>query len=138
MFIEHLNLVVTNLENSLQFYQSAFPDWTVRGGGRDEWHGKARQWLHFGDDQQYLALSDHGEGANRDLSGHTPGLAHFAFVVNHLEGVIQRLGSAGFTPSHFGNPTDYRRNVYFIDPDGFEVEFVQYDSDLIAQRNDYQ
>ena len=33
MFIEHLNLVVTNLDNSLRFYGAAFPDWKVRGGG---------------------------------------------------------------------------------------------------------
>lgn len=137
MFIEHLNLVVTDLNNSLKFYQAAFPDWKVRGGGSDEWYGKARQWLHFGDDNQYLALSDHGEGNNRDLKGDTPGLAHFAFVVNNLEALQQRLLDAGFTPSHFGNPTQHRQNVYFIDPDGFEVEFLQYHSDIMAERNDY-
>ncbi|BDX08467.1 VOC family protein [Planctobacterium marinum] len=137
MFIEHVNLVVKNLDNSLRFYGSAFPDWKVRGGGHDKWHGKARQWLHFGDEHQYLAFSDHGEGENRDLSGHTPGLAHFAFAVSNLEAVRQRLQAVGFEPSKLGSDTPFRSNLYFIDPDGFEVEFVQYHSDIVAQRNDY-
>lgn len=45
--LEHVNLVVTDLERSLHFYQAAFPHWKVRGGGESSWYGKARKWLHF-------------------------------------------------------------------------------------------
>jgi hypothetical protein len=44
---------------------------------------------------------------------------------------------AGFAIAKAGDPTPYRNNVYFVDSDGFEVEFVQYLSDLVELRNVY-
>ncbi|MHA7880276.1 MAG: VOC family protein [Saccharospirillum sp.] len=135
MHLEHVNLVVNDIARSLTFYRAAFPHWRVRTEGDGQWHGKPRHWLHFGDDHHYIALSDNGEGDNRDLSGHQVGLAHFAYVTRNLDAVIERLESAGFEVSNHGSEDPFRRNVYFIDPDGFEVEFVQYLSDLPAERN---
>ncbi len=54
MRLEHLNLVVNDLDESLVFYKAAFPHWRVRGGGESVWHGTPRKWLHFGDDYHYL------------------------------------------------------------------------------------
>lgn len=133
--IEHINLVVADLDAALKFYQAAFPHWQVRAKGRSQWSGKTRNWLHFGDDYQYIALNDNGVDDNRDLTGHQVGLAHFAFVTNNLEQVIQRLAQAGFPVAKQGSTDLYRKNVYFLDADGFEVEFVQYLSDLPAERN---
>jgi len=133
--LEHLNLVVSDIPAMLKFYQAVFPHWKIRDQGQGEWHGKARNWLHFGDDYQYLALSDHGEDENRDLTGHQVGLAHLAYATDDIDGVIQRLEDAGFAIINNGDTQPYRRNVYFIDPSGFEVEFVQYLSDNPALRN---
>ena len=36
---------------------------------------------------------------------------------------------------HPGPDEPHRRNVYFVDPDGMDVEFVEYLSDLPAERN---
>jgi hypothetical protein len=33
------------------------------------------------------------------------------------------------------NEEAFRKNVYFVDPSGFEVEFVEYLSDLPEERN---
>ena len=145
MFIEHLNLVVRNLDNSLRFYRAAFPDWKIRGGGESDWYGKSRNWLHFGDERQYLALADNGDGEGRDLTGHSPGMAHFAFAVTNITQMRERLESAGFLPSNLGSFAEadvevselHRKNIYFKDPDGFEVEFVQYTTDIMAERNQY-
>jgi catechol 2,3-dioxygenase-like lactoylglutathione lyase family enzyme len=137
MYLEHVNLVVKDIPTSLTFYQAAFPEWQIRGGGESDWFGKPRTWLHFGNHLQYIALSDHGEGSNRELKGHQVGFAHFAYVVNNLAAVINRLHIAGFEVAKPGSPTAHRDNVYFVDPDGFEVEFVQYHSDLVEQRNQY-
>ena len=93
--LEHANLVVAAIEPTLDFILTAIPEWQVRGQGRMEWHGKPRRWLHVGDDDYYLTLNDDGEGANRDLTGHTSGLAHLAFVVDDLNGVIERLEAKG-------------------------------------------
>lgn len=133
--LEHLNLVIKDLNTSLAFYQAAFPHWGIRDKGHGEWYGKPRTWVHFGDAYQYLALNEFGEGENRDLTGHQVGLAHFAFVTNNIDAVITRLEKAGFNIDSPGAKNRHRRNVYFIDPDGFEVEFVQYLSDLPSERN---
>ncbi len=133
--IEHINLVVSNIEEMLKFYQAAFPHWGIRSEGESQWHGKARSWLHFGDDYQYLALSDNGVDKNRDLSGHQIGLAHFAFSVTNLSALINRLDDAGFDVDKIGADNPFRKNIYFIDPAGYEVEFIEYLSDIPSERN---
>ena len=135
--LEHLNLVVSDIKQTLTFYQAAFPHWTVRGGGASKWYGKPRHWIHFGDEYQYLAFNDSGVGKNRDLTGVQLGLSHFAFVTSDIKGVINRLAQAGFTIDKDGAEEEHRSNVYFIDPDGYEVEFVQYHSDIPEERNHY-
>jgi len=135
--LEHLNLVVRDIEESLKFYRAAFPHWRLRGGDKTEWYGKPRNWIHFGDDYNYLSLSDTGEGKNRDLTGHTVGLAHIGFVTENLAALIKRLAHAGFEVDK-GGESQFRNNAYFIDPDGYEVEFVEYLTDLPAERNGYE
>ena len=135
--LEHINLVVRDIKETLAFYQAAFPHWSIRGGGQSKWYGKPRNWVHFGDDFQYLAFNDLGVGDNRDLTSHQVGLAHFAFVTNDLKGLIDRLTQVGFNIDNQGAEDKYRDNVYFVDPNGYEVEFVQYRSDLPSQRNRY-
>lgn len=133
--IEHVNLVVGDIDKALRFYRAAFPHWRVRAKGSDEWYGRPRRWLHFGDDYSYICLNDNGEGDNRNLAGHRRGLAHFAFAVQNLDALLRRLADAGFEPSHSGPPHPHRKNMYFIDADNFEIEFVEYQSDLPQQRN---
>ncbi len=135
--LEHVNLVVEDIPKTLHFYQTAFPHWQVRGGGEGSWHGKPRDWVHFGDDYQYLTFNNDGVGENRDLTGHQIGLAHFAFVTDNLDAIIERLDTAGYTIDKDGAEDDFRRNVYYIDPNGYEVEFVQYLSDIPSERNRY-
>ncbi len=135
MRLEHLNLVVKDISEALAFYKAAFPHWRIRSRGQAEWYGIERNWVHFGDDEQYLTFNDDGSGENRDLSGHQTGLAHFAYVTDNLKAVMDRLEAAGFKIAKSGADNRFRKNVYFIDPDGFEVEFVEYLSDLPTERN---
>ncbi|WNC71722.1 VOC family protein [Thalassotalea psychrophila] len=137
LYLEHLNLVVQDIPSTLNFYQAAFPHWQVRGGGEALWYGKPRNWLHFGDEYQYLTFNDDGVGANRDLSGHQVGLAHFAFVTSNLSTLIERLAKAGFEIAKDGADSVHRNNVYFVDPSGYEVEFVEYLTDIPKERNCY-
>jgi catechol 2,3-dioxygenase-like lactoylglutathione lyase family enzyme len=135
LHIEHINLVVNDIPETLTFYQAAFPHWYVRAEGIAKWSGVDRNWLHFGDDYQYLTFNDDGIEENRDLAGHQVGLAHFAFVTNNLSAMKDRLAKAGFEVHKQGAENPYRDNLYFLDPNGFEVEFVEYSSDLPEQRN---
>ena len=133
--LEHINLVVADIAASLTFYKAAFPEWAVRDFGEGEWSGKAREWLHFGDDTTYISFNNNAQSVARDLTGHQAGLAHFAFEISSLKALQQRLLDAGFDHRVRGDDNPYRHNIYYIDPDGNEVEFVQYFSDLNAQRN---
>jgi catechol 2,3-dioxygenase-like lactoylglutathione lyase family enzyme len=137
--IEHINMVVSSIKTSLHFYQSAFPHWFIRDEGDDTWFGKDRHWLHLGDDYQYLAmsefLSDDQQDGNRDLTSNQVGLAHFAFSLDNIKAVMSRLADAGYHPAKDGSVNPFRENIYYIDPSGFEVEFVQYFSDEPSQRN---
>jgi len=137
LYLEHLNLVVKDIPQALTFYQAAFPHWRIRGEGQSTWYGKPRRWLHFGDDKIYLALSDHGESDIRDNRAFQVGLSHFAFVTDELAQITQRLQAAGFAGEQGDGTLGIRNNTYFIDSDGYEVEFVEYLTAVIAQRNDY-
>ena len=136
--LEHLNLVVKDMNETLKFYQAVFPHWKIRGGGKSDWYGHPRNWLHFGDDYTYLSLNDSGTGENRKLKEYQVGLAHFAFVSSDLDGVIQRLNDINVLPSVAYDKNENRGSVYFEDPNGYEVEFVEYLSDIPSKRNVYE
>lgn len=133
--LEHINIVVKNMQETLAFYRAAFPHWWVREQGNSDWYGVNRNWLHFGDDYSYLTLNDNGQRQNRDLTSNDIGLAHIGFEVSNLQDVKSRMQLAGFKPSHFGAVNPHRINIYYIDPNGYEVEFVEYNSDIPQQRN---
>jgi len=137
MRIEHVNLVVTEIEPTMAFLNIAFPHWGIRGKGQSDWYGKPRTWLHFGEDDFYVALSDNGEGEYRDLKGHKPGLAHIGFVIDDMDGLMARYHAQGIEPSVGPTIGSSRMNVYYIDPAGFEFEFTQYLSDIPAERHNY-
>lgn len=75
-----------------------------------------------------------GGRGNCDLSGNQVGLAHFAYVTNNLNAVIARLKHAGFAISKEGAVNPFRKKFYYIHPAGFEVEFVEYMSDVPSER----
>ena len=135
--LEHANLVVKDIGATLDFIQTAFPDWQVRGKGTNEWYGRARNWLHVGTEDYYLTLNDGAEGDIRNLSGHAPGLAHLGFSVDDADAIVARLEAKGFPirVKETGHP--FRKTYYFIDPAGFEFEFMQYLSEKNEERNQY-
>ncbi|WP_435806738.1 VOC family protein [Shewanella psychromarinicola] len=137
MRLEYLNLVVHDLDETLVFYQAAFPHWRVRGGGESIWHGTPRKWLHFGDDFHYLSFNDSGTGEVRDLKSNALGLAHFAYAVDNIDALVARLALVGFEVAIMGRHDPFYKSRYFIDPNRFEVEFVEYSTDIPSERNQY-
>ncbi|MDM7862270.1 VOC family protein [Alteromonas sp. ASW11-36] len=135
MRLEHINMVVSDMDETLRFYSAAFPHWIIRMRGMANWYGVQRQWLHFGDDYNYLTFNDSGKSTPRDLHSNDLGIAHLGFEINNLAALRERMAVVGFTPSHTGAEHPHRRNTYYIDPNGVEVEFVEYLSDIPAQRN---
>ncbi|MHC5109916.1 MAG: VOC family protein [Planctomycetota bacterium] len=122
MFLEHVNLSVSHLERSIEFYSRVF-DWSVRWQGETSSGAPA---AHVGNEKNYVALFE----ATRP--GHSPrdyadvGLNHFGFVVEDLDAIRRRLEAAGYPP-HAEMDYEPGRRIYFMDPDGIEVEIVQYE-----------
>jgi catechol 2,3-dioxygenase-like lactoylglutathione lyase family enzyme len=124
MFLEHVNLTVADLDRSIAFYGELL-GLSVRW--RREASGHERAAAHVGDDRQYIAMFQAAPGSAGVRSDYeSPGLNHFGFVVPDLDAARERLIALGATPHH---EADYEpgRRLYFLDPDGVEVELVEYD-----------
>ena len=135
--LEHVNLTVTDLPATLRFIHLAMPAWRVRGSGQMDWFGKTIDWCHVGDDHSYLALQSGGETEPLTWQSHHTGAKHIGLVVADLSEVLQRLDSAGFALDHWGGKNAARRSAYVLAPGALQFEFVQYDSESVALRNDY-
>ena len=137
MRLEHANLVVKEIQPTLDFLQAAFPEWQLRGSGQGEWGEITRRWVHVGNDEYYITLNDNAEGDIREIGGIQPGLAHLGFVVDDLEKLVERLWQQGYAINILGMQHPYRKTVYYTDPAGFQFEFLEYKSDQPDQRNLY-
>lgn len=116
--IDHLNLSVSHLERSIDFYGSVFGFEVREDHRRDE-----QPWAILGTQgRAYLALYENRQMQRADNRS----IHHWGFVVGRLEPVIERI-------ARFGVPVEgariYRwrrsRSAYVRDPDGHEIELVE-------------
>jgi|SRR5579871_3328860 catechol 2,3-dioxygenase-like lactoylglutathione lyase family enzyme len=134
--LEHANLCVRDIDGMVRFLQTAFPEFRVRGRGVSP---QGVRWLHVGTDETYIALSE----SRRELAQHwvpyegLPGVNHLAYEVDDVEALRKRMISAGYRDSTPPNSHPHRTRQYFYDPEGNDWEFVQYFSQIPAERNDY-
>jgi catechol 2,3-dioxygenase-like lactoylglutathione lyase family enzyme len=121
MYLEHVNLTVADLDRSVAFYCDllAVP---LRWKGAIE---EDRLGAHVGDDRCYVALFQAAAPGAVDADYGRPGLNHFGFVVDDLDEARRRAERLGATV-HRQADYDPGRRIYFLDPDGHEVELVQY------------
>jgi catechol 2,3-dioxygenase-like lactoylglutathione lyase family enzyme len=134
--LDHANLSVRDLDGTIRFLKTAFPEFRIRGQGTT-WAGT--RWVHVGTHEVYLALSEAtAETAERfePYSG-KPGTNHLGFEVDDAEAVRARLVAAGYEDSTVPNAHPHRRRVYCRDAEGNDWEFVQYLSADPAERHDY-
>ncbi len=135
VYLEHANITVNDLDDAIRFFQTAFPNFKVRGGGIFE----GRKWVHLGDDDTYLALNQ----AMAEGEEHPPldyqriGINHLGFVVEDVEALAERLFAAGYKRDYPKQVQQFRIRDYFADKDGNQYEFVQYLSELVEERNTY-
>ncbi len=134
--LEHANLIVRDIDATIRFLQTAFPEFRIRHDGIDT---RGARWVHIGTDETYIALmAATKEPVERwtPYAG-TPGTNHLAYVVDDVDAIRERLSAAGYRNSTPPNNHPYRTRVYFYDPDGNDWEFVQYLTDDPALRHDY-
>lgn len=123
MFIEHVNLTVSNLDHSIDFYTRIF-------GFHVRWKGTTsddRPAVHIGTDRYYLALFEATKSDSYEPDYLAVGPNHFGLVVDDLDGLRGRLTEFGIS-SHLEADYDPGRRLYFYDPDGIEIELVEYQS----------
>ena len=121
MSLEHVNLTDSDLDHSIAFYCDLL-DLHVRWKGPIDGE---RLGAHVGDEQCYLALFQAAAGGAVDHDYSRPGINHFGLVVDNLDEARRRLDQLGATVHR---EADYEpgRRIYFLDPDGHEVELVEY------------
>ncbi len=134
--LDHANIVVRDIDSTISFLQAAFPDFQVRR----EWSDEGRRCLHIGNDDTYIALNESTVEPMEKWQPYTgkPGVNHLGFEVDDVEALRKRLVAAGFPDTTYPNNHPHRKRVYFNDAEGNDWEFVQYLSDVTAERNDYE
>jgi len=135
--LEHANISVKDIDGMIRFLQTAFHSFRIR---RDETEPDGSRWVHIGTDDAYIALNQATDVPAEDWTpyGGKPGVNHLGFEVDDAEAVRLRLKAAGYRDSTYPNAHPHRRRVYFYDAEGNDWEFVQYLSDNVAERNDYE
>ena len=118
---EHLNLSCQNIAASQNFYQTLFPDWYVRAEGVYE----GRRWMHFGNDQFYLALNHEPDQERVHKIYEKIGINHVGFVIKDGEAMEKLLEKEGIEYYTMTAP-ETKHRIYVSDPDGNEIELVEY------------
>lgn len=134
VYLEHANITVNNLDNTILFFQTAFDDFKVRGGGTNE----GRKWIHLGNESTYIALNEAATAVTTEKSYSKSGINHIGFVVNDVDSLAIRLLEAGYSRDYPKQVERFRIRDYFADADGNQFEFVQYLSDVISERNSFE
>ena len=135
-YIEHINIAVADIQETITFFQTAFPHFVIRGGAKNE--NEKWEWLHLGTNDTYIAINQAEENSlgKRKLY-ESAGFNHVGFVVTNAKQLAKRLEKAGYKSSY---PTEYhqfRTRVYFFDKEGNDYEFVEYHSEKDEERNQY-
>jgi catechol 2,3-dioxygenase-like lactoylglutathione lyase family enzyme len=134
--LDHANLTVRDVDETIRFLQTAFPEFRIRAEGKS-WRGT--RWVHVGTHDVYVALYEALAEAAEPWVPYAgkPGTNHLGFEVDDAEALRARLRAAGYEDTTVPNRHPYRRRVYFHDREGNDWEFVQYLSDDPEKRHDY-
>jgi catechol 2,3-dioxygenase-like lactoylglutathione lyase family enzyme len=133
--MEHANLHVRHFDEAVRFLSTAFPEFRVRSESSTD----GLRWMHIGTDENYIALN---ETRQEPASGWAPycgkpGVNHLGYEVEDVDALRERLAAEGFAETTIPNRHPHRKRVYFKDAEGNDWEFVQYFTDDMSRRNDY-
>ena len=136
--LEHANLIVRNVDATIRFLQTAFPEFESRYDSLEAKPDDDR-WVHIGLDETYLALNQATEQPGEQWKPYSgrPGVNHLGFEVGDADALRERMLAAGYQESTPANDHPARKRVYFYDPDGNDWEFVEYLTEDLARRHDY-
>ena len=120
--IEHANMIVRDIDATVKFLQTAFPEFRIRreGGNGDD------RWLHIGTDDTYIALSQarHEPAEQWQPYSGRPGVNHLGYEVDDADALRERMHAAGYRDSTVPNSHPHRKRVYFYDPERNDYEMA--------------
>lgn len=135
--LEHANMCVQDINATIRFLQTAFPEFRIR---RDAIDPDGSRWVHVGTSETYIALTQvtSDDGPRWEPYTGRAGVNHLAYEVDDVDSLRQRMIAAGYTDSTVANVHPHRKRTYFHDPDGNDWEFIEYLTDDPALRHDYE
>ncbi|AUP77676.1 VOC family protein [Flavivirga eckloniae] len=122
--IEHVNITVSNIEESCDFYFKLF-------GFEKKWEGTAVAEIgkvracHVGLGDIYLSFFEAEKTGKYKPNYGINGVNHFAFVVDNLSEYRKKLNKLNIN-IHIDEDYDPGLRIYFYDPNGVEIELVEY------------
>jgi len=122
--LEHANITVGNIDTSFQFYSTLF-------GFEKRWEGMATgevgpiRALHAGNEHTYLSLFEAEREGRQPADYGIAGVNHIGFEVDDLEIYRKRLEELEVSV-HLEADYEPGERIYFFDPDGIEIELVEY------------
>lgn len=135
--IEHANFTVQDLDDAIELFQVLWPEAGVRCRATTEGMNGEFEWVHFGDDDTYVALQESPQKVDFYPSPHVKDFySHLGFEVTDLAAIVAQLESMGYVPVMQAD-VEARKRAYFLDRSGNYFELVEYLSDDPALRNQY-
>jgi len=115
--IDHVNMKVKNLEQSVQFYKNLFG-----------FEIKQEENPNKNDVPSKIIGNDSIKFCLYEVSDMTPegGIAHFGFHIANFDEVIAKCGDLG-VQILYGGEVDWEKSksVYIVDPSGYEIELSE-------------
>ncbi|MFB2921460.1 VOC family protein [Aerosakkonema funiforme] len=121
---EHINLSCKDIDAAKNFYQTVFPNWDVRAEGVND----GSRWMHLGNNQFYLALNDTPNEERVHQIYENIGINHVGFVIDDgdaMKALLEKHGIEYYTMT----APETKHRIYVTDPDGNEIELVEYNQD---------
>ncbi len=126
--LDHLNMSVSNLEESLAWYARVFGFKRVEGGVRN---GVA--WAIVRAGEAMLCLYEHAGRARPDPMGHNVhGLSHFALRITDREAWVATVEREQLELEWDGEVTWPNSTAWYVlDPTGYEIEVALWQDDTV-------
>jgi len=111
--MDHVNMTVKNLEESVQFYKNLFGFVVKKEQPKD----KSKI---IGNDSIKLCLY---EDPDMKPEG---GIAHFGFHIENFDDIMEKCKSLGVTV-YYDGPVQFEksRSIYISDPSGYDIELSE-------------
>ncbi len=110
--IDHINMVVKNLDESVEFYGALF-GFEVRKEQPD------RDSKIIGNDTIKLCLYEDPSAVKQG------GIAHFGFAIDNFEDVVAKCEEMGIEMPEGLVSWEKSRSVYILDPNGYTLELTE-------------